>query len=255
MLVSVAPGASNPAAEVPEFSLRVLEVVEETHDTRTIRLDNAEGRLPVHRPGQHLKVGVDGPAGATWRSFTISSPPTRPKVLELTIKKNPGGVVSVASHALRPGDSLRLKGPSGNYYFDPESHREPLVLAAAGSGVTPAMSILRTIRDLQLDLPVTLIYGARSEADVIFARELDALRPRLANFRLVVSLTRPGPGWAGATGRVGPALIESHVTDLAAGRYFLCGPGDFHDGLKGWLIGRGVAADRVHTEMFGKKSS
>ena len=255
VLVSLSPSGAKPVAGVvPEFELRVLDVVDETHDTRTIRLDNADGLVPIHRPGQHLKVGVDGPAGATWKSFTISSPPTRPKVLELTIKKNPGGVVSVASHALRPGDSLRLRGPSGKYYFDPEAHREPLVLAAAGSGVTPAMSILRTILDRQLDLPVTLIYGARTEADIIFARELDALRPRLANFRLVLSLSRPGPGWTGATGRVGSELIEAHVTDLAASRYFLCGPGDFHDGLKTWLVGRGVAAGRVHTEMFGKKT-
>jgi precorrin-3B synthase len=245
-------GAKPVATEIPDFDLRVLEVIDETHDTRTIRLDNADGRVPTHRPGQHMKVGVDGPAGVTWRSFTISSPPTRPNVLDLTIKRNPGGVVSVASHALRPGDSLKLRGPAGKYYFDPETHREPLVLAAAGSGVTPAMSILRTILDRQIDLPVTLIYGARTEADVIFAKELDALRPRLANFRLVISLSRPGPDWTGATGRVDPALIGSHVTELTASRYFLCGPGDFHDALKTWLLGRGVAVDRIHTEMFGK---
>ena len=72
--------------------------------------------------------------------------------------------------ALDAGGELIVRGPKGRFVFDPETHREPLVLLAAGSGITPAMSILRTIHDLQLEVPVTLLYGCRTAADVIFGR-------------------------------------------------------------------------------------
>jgi ferredoxin-NADP reductase/nitrite reductase/ring-hydroxylating ferredoxin subunit len=234
--------------------LRVMAVVEETHDTRTIRLDNSGGAVAAHRAGQHVKVCVAGPSGPTWRSFTISSPPTRPEVLEVTVKRNPGGIVSPAIHALQPGEELRIQGPQGRFIFDPDAHKEPLVLAAAGSGITPAMSILRTIHDVQLDLPVTLLYGCRSREDIIFARELDAMRLRLARFRLVLTLSRPEADWSGSVGRVTPALFARHIPEPAAARHFLCGPGDFVETLSGWLRENGVPAERIHSERFGKSS-
>ncbi len=233
-------------------SLRVVEVVQETPDTRTIRLDNSARMLALHRPGQHVKVCVSGPAGPIWRSFTISSPPTRPDMLEVTVKRNPAGIVSSAVHSLCPGDELMVQGPLGRFVFDPETHNEPLVLAAAGSGITPAMSILRTILDLQLEVPVTLLYGCRAHDDVIFGRELDAMRLRLARFRLVLTLSRPDPDWTGSVGRVTPALLARHVPEPAAARHFLCGPGDFVETLSQWLRQNGVPAQRIHSERFGR---
>ncbi len=245
-------GVATAKSDDSAVSLRVLEVIEETLDVKSIRLDNTARRVPLHRPGQHVKVCVQGPAGPSWRSFTISSPPTRPDLLELTVKRNPAGVVSRAIHDLTPGAEITIKGPQGTFVFDPERHKEALVLAAAGSGVTPAMAILRTIHDLQLDLPVTLLYGCRSREDVIFARELDALRLRLANFRMILTLSRPDADWNGATGRVGPAMLARHVPEPSLSRYFLCGPGDFTPVLKSWLLDQGVPAERIHSEQFGK---
>jgi ferredoxin-nitrite reductase len=244
--------APTAPAEPEGVPLRVIEVIEETHDTKTVRLENADGRIPTHRPGQHVKVRVEAPGGPTWRSFTVSSPPTRPHIIEVTVKRNASGVVSNAIHTLRAGDSLTIKGPQGRFVFDPEAHREPLVFAVAGSGVTPAMSILRTIADRQFDLPVTLLYGVRTRDDIIFARELEGLRLRLAQLRLVIALTRPDPSWEGEVGRVGPELMTRHVPEPAPARYFLCGPGDLRETLSAWLAEQGVPADRIHSEMFGK---
>jgi nitrite reductase/ring-hydroxylating ferredoxin subunit len=152
-------GAVAAATDDGAVTLRVLEVVEEAADVKTIKLDNSRGLLPRHHPGQHVKVCVHGPAGPTWRSFTLSSAPTRPHVLDVTVKRNPAGIVSALLHTLGAGDDLKIKGPHGKFVFDPAQHKEPLVLAAAGSGITPAMSMLRTIHDLQIDLPVTLLYA------------------------------------------------------------------------------------------------
>jgi ferredoxin-NADP reductase len=114
---------------------------------------------------------------------------------------------------------------------------------------------LRTVNDLQLDVPVTLLYGCRGVDDVIFARELEALRLRLANLRMVVTLSRPDPGWTGATGRVGPAMLARHVPEPARSRYFLCGPGDFTPALTSWLLDHGTSPDRIHSEQFGKRQA
>jgi ferredoxin-nitrite reductase len=257
VLVAFTADAIEPAPrdDAREVALRVVAVVDETPDTKTVRLDNAGGQLPAHRPGQHIKVCVPGPGGPTWRSFTVSSAPTRPTVVELTVKKNTTGIVSPAIHTLQTGDMLTVRGPQGRFYFDPDAHHEPMVLAVAGSGITPAMSILRTIRDRQLDMPVTLLYGSRTRADVIFARELDELRLRLARLRLVLALSRPDPDWTGETGWVDRSLFERHVPDPTLARFFLCGPGDMPETLTAWLSGQGVPADRIHSERFGKPAA
>jgi ferredoxin-NADP reductase len=235
-------------------SLRVVAVIDETPDTKTIRLDNSARAVTLHRPGQHIKVCVPGSSGPAWRSFTVSSPPTRPDVLEVTVKRNPAGIVSPAIHSLSAGAELTIQGPHGRFVFDLDQHKEPIVLAVAGSGVTPAMSILRTVHDLQLDLPVTMLYGCRARQDVIFARELDAMRLRLSRLRLVITLSRPEVEWSGPVGRVNPALLARHVPEPVLARYFLCGPGDFTPTLADWLQQNGVPLDRIHTEQFGKSA-
>ena len=132
--------------------------------------------------------------------------------------------MSPVIHNLHAGADLTIKRPHGKFVFDPDRHKQPLVLGVAGSGVTPAMRILRTINDLQIDLPVTLLCGCRTRDDVIFARELDALRLRLANFRLVLTLSQPDRDWHGSTGRVGPPLLTRYVPEPAWARFSSAAP-------------------------------
>jgi ferredoxin-NADP reductase len=231
----------------------VIDIVEQTADTRSIRLDNADGRLAVQRAGQHVKAGVMTPDGQVWKSFSLSSAPTRPAVLELTVKRRPDGLVSNALHRLRPGDHLSLKGPSGRFIFEPEEHREPLVLAVAGSGISPVMAILRTLVDIEPGRPVTLIYGCRTSQDIIFGREIDALRLLLPGLKVLISLSRPDLAWSGLTGRLGPETIEACVDDPASARHYLCVPGLLHRELTDWLLARGVPAERIHVELYSKE--
>jgi ferredoxin-NADP reductase len=232
---------------------QVVEIIEQTADTRSIWLDNADRRLPLHRAGQHVKVGVHTNDGQVWRSFSVSSAPTRPSVVELTVKRKPEGVVSNALHRLRPGDRLSLKGPSGRFVFDPDEHPEPLVLVVAGSGISPVMAILRTLVDVEPDRPVTLIYGCRTRQDLIFAREIEDLRHALPGLNALITLSRPDQGWTGLTGRVGPEMIEGCVDDPANARHYLCVPGLLHVELRDWLLAKGVMDERIHVELYGKE--
>jgi ferredoxin-nitrite reductase len=248
---------SQPASGKADDSgveLRVLEVIQETADVKTVKLDNSSRLLGLHKAGQHVKVCANGPAGSTWRSFTLSSPPSRPDVVELTVKRNPTGVVSAFVHGLSAGDQLMIKGPYGDFVYDHERHTEPLVLASAGSGITPAMCVLRMMNDFQIDRPVTLLYGCRTRDDVIFARELDRLRLRLAGFRLVITLSRPDPAWNGSVGHVSPSLLARHVPQPERARFYLCGPGNFTETLSSWLLARDVPRERIQSERFGKSN-
>jgi ferredoxin-nitrite reductase len=231
--------------------LPVLEVIEETPDVRTFRFDNSAAKLPLDHPGRFAKVCIPTADGEMWRSFTISSSPSDPRVLELTVKLNPSGRVSTYLHEnVRPGSTVQLKGPLGGFYFDRQSHREPLVLIAAGSGITPMMSIARFLRDTADPLPCAFLYGARTEADVIFHEECLQMAAERPSFRYFVTLSQPGPAWMGAIGRLDMARILEHVVKTEECRFFLCGPHDFMETLQAALWAAGVPRDRIHTEQF-----
>lgn len=234
------------SAELP-----VLEVIDETPDTKTFRLENKDGQVPAHLSGQFANVGIASGDTEVWRSFTISSSPTDSKHIDLTIKRNPGGFVSPSLHdQVKPGDTLKIKAPQGGFFFDPAKHGEPLVLISAGSGITPMMSILRQLAAAKSQQPCTFIHGARSENDVIFAKECQQLAGGMENVRYHVYLSQPSPAWQGPTGRVEFASVTANVEEVAGARYYLCGPGAFMDSLRSSLTAAGVADDRIHTEQF-----
>ncbi len=144
---------------------------------RTFRFDNRAGLLPFDHPGKFVKICVPVESEEVWRSFTISSSPHKPEVVDLTIKLNPGGVVSrwLFEHA-RAGDELKLSGPHGGFYFDHQRHTEPLVLVSAGSGITPMMSIARWWRARGLDrIHALFFHGARTADDILFRAECEQL--------------------------------------------------------------------------------
>ncbi len=256
-----ANGAASPAtkAALPaprEAVLPVLDVRDETPDAKTFCLDNSAGEIKLGLPGQFAKVCVDIGGETIWRSFTVSSSPTTPKRIELTIKRNPTGQVS--RHLFdqaRPGSALRIKGPQGGFCFQPDKHREPLALISAGSGVTPMMSIARFLQTTQSPLPCTFVHGAREAEDIIFREECKELAKAIPNFRYIVHLSRPDQDWPGEIGRVTPEAVARHVENLADCRFFLCGPHDFMDTLRAFLFESGVPPARIHTEQFHQRVS
>jgi len=239
------------AVKAVDATLRLVAVCDEAPDVRTFRFDNSAGHIPFDYPGKFLRICVPVDGQEIWRSFTISSSPAKPSSLDLTIKRNPGGVVSqyLFDHA-RPGGQFKLRGSQGGFFFDPAQHSQPLVLVSAGSGITPMISIARYLRDRGLTTPCTFLHGARTVADILFARECQMLAESLPDFRYHVTLSRPDATWSGTCGRLDIAWVVSSVSEPAACRYFLCGPDDFMTRLAAGLADAGVPANRVHTEQF-----
>jgi ferredoxin-NADP reductase len=179
----------------------------------------------------------------TQRSYSIASAP-EDEHLVLTVERLDDGEVSpYLTETLQPGDELELRGPVGGYFVWEESLGGPLLLVGGGSGVVPLRAMLRYHRAVGSDLPVRLLYSARTQADLIYQREL-------SGFDTTITLTREH--WAGRTGRVDRKLLEEvpwPATDHPL--VYVCGPTGFVEAVATALVALGHDPSRVRTERFG----
>lgn len=240
----------------------VTEAGDETATARTLALD-VPG-WPGHRPGQHVAARLTAADGyVAQRDYSIASAPA-PGRLELTVQRVSDGEVSAYLAGIAgPGDQFELRGPVGGWFaWDPGDPR-PLLLLAGGSGIVPLMSMIRTHAQAGSQVPVRLVYSARTPADVIYADEL-AERERVSPLAVTYLYTRPG--WA-ARGIAPAAGSRSHATRLSAKilaeaafppsatpATFVCGPGGFVETASSLLVAAGHAPGAVKTERFGPAS-
>ena len=221
---------------------RVVELVAENARTTSLVLRPAD--WSGHLAGQHVDVRLTAEDGyQTQRSYSIASAP-EDEHLVLTVERLDDGEVSpYLTETVQPGDELELRGPVGGYFVWEESLGGPLLLVGGGSGVVPLRAMLRYHRAVGGDLPVRLLYSARTQADLIYQREL-------SGFDTTITLTREH--WAGRTGRVDRKLLEE-VAWPATGHplVYVCGPTGFVEAVATALVVLGHDPSRVRTERFG----
>lgn len=213
--------------------LTVSEVVDETDTTKTFRLRRPEsGLLPPFLAGQYVAVFVDG----TNRPFAISSSPAQREHYDLTVKRVPGGRVSnLLLDTWQEGQSVVTGGPMGTFFHNPLFHGDDVVFLAGGSGVAPAMSMIRDILDNDLDRRFRLVYGSRG--DVIFGDELAAIR----DDRITVEIVLADDG----------RITSGHVADLGDRMTYVCGPPAMYPYALALLEGVGHPRRRVRFEANG----
>jgi ferredoxin-NADP reductase len=263
------PRASVESSGVPEISMRLpaltnqedakspmhlllSQTEQQTHDTKTLRFQVLDERLLCAKPGQFLTFQWTIEGQRVTRSYTISSSPVHENYVEITPKRMENGCVSIfLNERAMPGLAVEASGPYGRFYFDETLHKS-IVLIAAGSGITPMISMLRYINDLELATPVTLLYCVRTGADIIFENELVGLSSSLPNFKYEVCLSRPDPTWKGRIGRLTEAFVSEKVTDLGSHTFFVCGPKGFMDNAREILATLGVNQERILQESFGE---
>ncbi|MFI7454274.1 2Fe-2S iron-sulfur cluster-binding protein [Nonomuraea sp. NPDC049714] len=227
----------------PGRPVRVIDVVRETPDAVTLVLSGADTGFA---PGQFYTLIMEIDGRTVRRAYSATSVPGTDR-LALTVKRDGLCSTHLHDHA-RAGTEMRVLGPSGTFRVtDPSAAGAEYVLIGAGSGITPLMSIIRTVLAASPDATITLLYGNRTEADIIFAGELAALQDAHPG-RLTVHhvLSRPGPSWTGRTGRIGPG----HLPRSDRAHYYLCGPAAMLTSVRECLTGLGVASDRLHEERF-----
>jgi ferredoxin-NADP reductase len=234
--------ATPPPATGP-LLLQLIRITPQTSDSKTLRF-SVQGRYLDARPGQFLTLTFLFDGKRETRCYSISSSPARSRYVEITPKRVPNGCVSVfLNDRASIGLTVEATGPFGQFCLDPAAHRK-IVLLAAGSGITPMMSMLRYIDDLCLDTQATLLYCVRTADDIIFRADLDALQSRLSNFRYHVLLSQ-------SQGRITADFISQAAPQLADRDFFLCGPPPFMESVREILTTLAVPADRIRQETFG----
>jgi glycine betaine catabolism B len=225
-------------------------VWDETANVRTFLVAPETGDRIDFDPGQFMtfRMRIDGET--VERCYSLSSSAAVAGTVAITVKRKLGGRMSPRLHAdLRPGGRIEAFGPAGRFGLGVGVEGERLLLASAGSGVTPIASILRSAADLGRDLDVVCVHAARTPGDVIFADEFADLERRLPRLRVLLAASRPDDGWPGLRGRLDDGLIRA-VPDLAARRVLCCGPEGFMATVRDIATAAGVPAGANLEESY-----
>lgn len=238
--------------------LRVNKIIRETDDTVSISFD-----LPSHlkkafayKQGQYLTFKKKLKGEELRRSYSLCSSPITETDWKVAVKKVEGGKFSsYANEDLKEGDVLETMAPMGNFYTEvKEGQKKKYVAFAAGSGITPVMSIIKTILAVEGESTITLYYGSRKSSAIIFKDELDELQ--LANsdrFNLNYILSKEEKeGFI--NGRISSEKCDEFERNngelYKADEYFLCGPEDMIFGVQEKLKNHQVAESSIHFELF-----
>jgi ring-1,2-phenylacetyl-CoA epoxidase subunit PaaE len=239
-------------------ALRVTEVDRLTADAVAITLDVPDDLREEFRfrAGQHLSVRSPALGDGVRRNYSLCAPATSGR-LRIGVKRIPDGVFSsYAAERLRPGDVLEVMAPTGSFgpTLIPDQARRYAAIAA-GSGITPVLSILATALEVEPGSTAALVYVNRSIPDIMFLEELEDLKNRhTGRFQLVHVLDGEPLDIELLSGRLDAdrlgRLLDALVPVSDVDEWYLCGPLPLTEAARGVLLERGAHPDHVHRELF-----
>lgn len=257
-----APSAAGARRRATIHPLRVKAVQPITQDSVAIEFEVPPELADEYRfvHGQHLSLRCDGIGDDVRRSYSICTSAQSGR-LRVAVKRLPEGVFSAfAFERLRPGDVLEVVTPTGHFNtpLDPSRARR-YVMVAAGSGITPILSIASTILEVEPKSSVTLIDGNRTVADIMFLEELEDLKnAHPERFTLYHVLSREEQEVDLFNGRLDRERLSVFLDELVppegVDEWFLCGPRGMIDAARAVLAERGVDAQHIHFELFHSDS-
>ncbi|WP_199258544.1 hybrid-cluster NAD(P)-dependent oxidoreductase [Paracoccus binzhouensis] len=233
--------------------LECVMVVPETSDTATFTFRAPSGAYFDYQPGQFVTLDLPVPGGNVQRTYTISSSPSRPLSISVTVKAQPGSVGGrwMIDH-LRPGMRLKAFGPAGIFSF--VRHEAPKYLfISAGSGITPVMSMTTWAWDSGEMPDIVFVHAARSPSEIIFRQRLEGMADRVPGLQLRFTVEESDPfrTWHGYRGRLNQIMLGLMAPDYLEREVFCCGPEPFMQAVRDMLIALGFDMDHYHQESFG----
>jgi ring-1,2-phenylacetyl-CoA epoxidase subunit PaaE len=244
---------------MPKFNeLTVKDIRRETDDCVSIAFDVPAYLLEAYHytQGQYLTVKKDINGEEIRRSYSICTSPAEGE-LRVAVKKVPGGRFSTfANEELQIGDRLEVMTPMGRFFTTLSTeHENDYVAFAAGSGITPIMSIMKTVLLKEPKSSFTLFYGNRATDSIIFREQIEALKNTFMG-RLSVHhiLSREQQDSDLFNGRIDgqkcAEFCKRFFDPTSVDAYFLCGPFSMIESVKEQLIGQGVKKEKIHFELF-----
>jgi predicted ferric reductase len=227
---------------------RVTAVNEERGGSWTLQLQPVGHGGIRFKPGQFAWLTLwNSPFAIKEHPFSFSSSAEQAGQLAFTIKAL--GDFTATIKEAQPGKLAYLDGPYGAFSID-RHQAEGYVFLAGGIGITPIMSMLRTLAEREDTRPLLLFYANNSWDDVTFREELEQLSQRL-NLKIIHTLDEPPEGWTGETGFINAAMLKRHLSQRFTSRdYFICGPDPMMDAVESALVEIGVPLNQIHSERY-----
>ncbi len=235
-----------------KFTSKVIDVFDETPDTRTIRFE--VGPSFSFKPGQFVMVNADvvvnGEKKIVKRAYSISSSPVKKEYIDLTVKTYETGLVSKRLYFMKKDETMEITGPYGHFVFDENLHKH-IALIGAGSGITPLMCMMRYIQDKNLNnIEVDILYSSKTPDDIIFREEF--YRNSNRNIKIHLTITKPeGQDWKELTGRIDEKMLMRCIKDIDSPYYYIAGPNQMVEDTKKLLKSLGVKEEKIKLERFG----
>lgn len=237
---------ANPLWSARELRGRVVEVRRETEDSATLVIQPGWGFGFDYQPGQYIGIGLPVDGRWRWRSYSLTSPAVTSqrgrRTIAITVKAMPEGFLS--SHlveGVRPGTIVRLAAPQGNFVL-PDPAPASVLFLTAGSGITPVMSMLRTLARRDQITDIVHIHSVPTSSDAMFAAELTDLQREHPGYQFRLRTTA-------SQGRLDLSRLDEQVGDWRSRETWACGPeGMLEDAERVWSAA-GID-DRLHLERF-----
>lgn len=248
---TLATTQENRSPEKTWFSARCIRKTQETPDTFSYEFAPVNAQFKPFAAGAHINVRL--PAGENGkiiqRTYTLSSSPKTLPTFTLTVKRVKEGCVSnwLADH-LEPGASLDFTQAAGDFIL-PEQTPGRLLFIAAGSGITPMMSMLRFLSETANKSEIDCLYYARSPEDIIFHKQLATLSNSMKGLRVNYCVEQANDDWFGLSGRINREHF-SELEKLSKYEIYLCGPAPFMAAACQTLKTLGVEEYQIHKEIF-----
>lgn len=241
----------------------IKNIQKETADCVSIELDIPEVLADSYsyKAGQHITVRAFINGEEVRRSYSLCSAPLQ-NLWKVAVKKvNKGLFSTYANEQLKAGDALEIMPPMGHFFIETnKAAANNYVAIAAGSGITPVISLIKTVLSEETGSSFTLIYGNKNLHSIIFKEELEALKNRYMNrFTLIHVLSREKTDATINSGRITPdklQQIHKLVNYKAVDAFFICGPEELIFSSKQFLESIGVDEAKIRFELFnasGKK--
>ena len=242
-------------AEKPWADDELLEcamVVPENSDTATFTFRAPSGAWFDYQPGQFITLDLPVPGGNVQRTYTLSSSPSRPLSISITVKAQ---TMSLGTRwmleNLKPGVRIKAYGPAGIFSF----HRHPAkkyLFVSAGSGITPMMSMTMWAWDSGEMPDIVFVHAARRPSEIIFRERLEQFANRVPGLQLHFTVEQPDTfrAWPGYRGRLNQIMLGLMAPDYLEREVFCCGPEPFMRGVRDTLIALGYDMSHYHQESF-----
>ena len=255
------------------YQLSVSNIIIETKDTVSISFQIPAELKTIFQftSGQYITIKKEMNGKEERRAYSMSSSPFD-QDFTVSVKKVKGGKLSTYFHdKLKVGETLEVMPPTGRFFTPLDAaNRKSYYLFAAGSGITPIISIIKSILEIEPKSEVFLLYGNRNEENIIFKSKLDEIEKKYeGQLEVQYILSQPTEtkkgglfgafkksvsNWEGMKGRINDKnasiFLDRYPSSTAQSEYFICGPGNMIEAVIYELTGRGVDKKHIHQEHF-----